>query len=1353
MSLNTLVTKNSDYFFGSHYHCAYLLTRQHTDDLVIASDPSVATVWQWFDNKEHFLFHALKGCNLIKNADFSQVQANKLSAWRTEVYPPATVGVNFSEKWRLTDGHTAYLYAPSDVFRPELQLVERIPVVENAAFEYRLSGFFGTHRAEGIIKVNFYDAQETLVASKRFAIPDSTKHLGGNLLHNYQYQNWLIQPVAGAVSANLSIILGQPTQQQAPDSFLFIAHVFFGVDDPDTALRWSPYSEGAWQLAQAAQNSAWQYFALSPLPSTQTAPFTIAIAEHQHLVTPALAKIPAYLTTDVSTTAQKLAQLFDAQFYLNHGGHELNNSNTQHVLTHYLQHGWQRNISPSPYFDVTWYRVNNPDVRKNALEPLQHFVELGSPALRSPHPLFDAQWYKKTYLANQTHAKEPFFHYLTEGWRLGYQPHPLFWNRWYEQHYLAAKAGQIDPFYHYLTEGWQQNCNPNPLFDCAYYLKTHGSKMRIEPDPLAHYCHVGWRENLSPHILFDPIYFAMHAGFNLQTAKQSPLQVFLADSHAPSPHPLFDADFYREQVGQGLTQAPLLAYLASGWAAPLDPNPLFSKKYYYHHCKEASANKTDALVHYLQEGWRKKNPVHPLFDADYYVEANPKAKGCIPLQHYLMHGWKNHFSCRPEIDKHDILAQHLPANRRVMAIPADRLLPGADVTVANSRQRIGVFAHIFHTELAEEMLTACNNIPGDCQLFISTNTLIKQHQIAEICQHVAKHPYEIRLTANRGRDLAAMLCDFRDMFAQVDVGVHIHSKRSSHFSADFADAWRRHLIAGNLGSEALVSNILHLLAHDKIGAYAPDHFEPIRPLVQWTGNFATVKALLALCGEDLSKNHSVDFPSGSMFWFKTNALKPLMALHLRTYHFEAEQGQTDNTLAHAIERAFFYFVEIAGYAWLVGKPVNAAAAAQAVRQFNAAPWYLTQQANRIFPSNKDLGSLRKHYSYCTRFLVQPSALEKPRLNLLIPTLHKTYQHCDIGLSLQLFTALRTALGTAFDARIIVTDKSPDFQFYSLNNFHIVSPLDQERENTDVMMDAAQRYCYPVTVRRQDIFIATTWWTALHAKDILQQQLHQWGAAPKAMLYFIQDIEFSYYPWSTQYLLAQQSYQAKEQIIPVFYSQNIKEYFFRQGYFETGYTVAKALSSEFLAALNCALPKEKIVLIYVNRQREKEDLVFLDVLLQTLLEQHSEVWAAWQFIAIGKSLTLHSFKACERVSVVLDTTECQFAHLASRAALGLSLRVSPASSAAILAMASAGVRVLTHTFAELNTHIEHDNIQCFSELDFYTIAERFTLMAKQFEAQPELGKHANTQHSVIDKECAIGAVSQALVAEIHKLCNN
>jgi hypothetical protein len=490
-----------------------------------------------------------------------------------------------------------------------------------------------------------------------------------------------------------------------------------------------------------------------------------------------------------------------------------------------------------------------------------------------------------------------------------------------------------------------------------------------------------------------------------------------------------------------------------------------------------------------------------------------------------------------------------------------------------------------------------------------------------------------------------------------------------------------------------------------------------------------------------------------MFWFKTNALKPLMALHLRTYHFEAEQGQTDNTLAHAIERAFFYFVEIAGYAWLVGKPVNAEAAAQAVRQFNAAPWYLTQQANRIFPSNKDLGSLRKHYSYCTRFLVQPSALQKPRLNLLIPTLHKTYQHCDIGLSLQLFTALRTALGTAFDARIIVTDKSPDFQFYSLNNFHIVSPLDQERENTDVMMDAAQRYCYPVTVRRQDIFIATTWWTALHAKDILQQQLHQWGAAPKAMLYFIQDIEFSYYPWSTQYLLAQQSYQAKEQIIPVFYSQNIKEYFFRQGYFETGYTVAKALSSEFLAALNCALPKEKIVLIYVNRQREKEDLVFLDVLLQTLLEQHSEVWAAWQFIAIGKSLTLHSFKACERVSVVLDTTECQFAHLASRAALGLSLRVSPASSAAILAMASAGVRVLTHTFAELNTHIEHDNIQCFSELDFYTIAERFTLMAKQFEAQPELGKHANTQHSVIDKECAIGAVSQALVAEIHKLCNN
>jgi hypothetical protein len=53
-----------------------------------------------------------------------------------------------------------------------------------------------------------------------------------------------------------------------------------------------------------------------------------------------------------------------------------------------------------------------------------------------------------------------------------------------------------------------------------------------------------------------------------------------------------------------------------------------------------------------------------------------------------------------------------------------------------------------------------------------------------------------------------------------------------------------------------------------------------------------------------------------MFWARSAALKPLIDLRLTFEDFGPEQGQKDGTLAHAIERLFYFVCEHAGFRWI-----------------------------------------------------------------------------------------------------------------------------------------------------------------------------------------------------------------------------------------------------------------------------------------------------------------------------------------------------------------------------------------------------------------------------------------------------
>jgi|GEM_PF-1649569 len=226
-----------------------------------------------------------------------------------------------------------------------------------------------------------------------------------------------------------------------------------------------------------------------------------------------------------------------------------------------------------------------------------------------------------------------------------------------------------------------------------------------------------------------------------------------------------------------------------------------------------------------------------------------------------------------------------------------------------------VICHMFYPEMANEFQGYLKNIPFPFDLLITTDSQEKRAVIAHHFSQWKQGKIEIRIAPNRGRDIAPKLITCRDAYDKYEFILHIHTKKSPHHA--HWGGWRHYLLETLLGSEKIVESVFESFRSDsKLGMISPQHYAPIRNWIGWGWNFENAKKFARAMNINISLNGRIDFPSGSMFWARSAALKPLLNYNLSLDEFPIEDNQDDGTLGHVIERLYFFICERAGYRWM-----------------------------------------------------------------------------------------------------------------------------------------------------------------------------------------------------------------------------------------------------------------------------------------------------------------------------------------------------------------------------------------------------------------------------------------------------
>ncbi|TPJ28389.1 rhamnan synthesis F family protein [Mesorhizobium sp. B2-7-2] len=254
-----------------------------------------------------------------------------------------------------------------------------------------------------------------------------------------------------------------------------------------------------------------------------------------------------------------------------------------------------------------------------------------------------------------------------------------------------------------------------------------------------------------------------------------------------------------------------------------------------------------------------------------------------------------------------------------------RVLPDISEGTSDSGLRIAVCAHVYYTEMLDEILSHARHIPHGYDFIATTSSEEKKAEIEERIRSEAsiKNAFVLVVKQNRGRDMASLFIDCREFFLddRYDLVCRLHTKKSPQVFASRGNLFKRHMFDNLLNSRGYVEHLIALFSRSpSLGLAIPPLVHISYPTLghAWFANRPKAQSV----AEELELNVTFDEHTpvgafGTMFWFKPRALRKLFERKWQYDDFNAEPHHVDGGLAHVLERLIPYVAQGAGFRTIV----------------------------------------------------------------------------------------------------------------------------------------------------------------------------------------------------------------------------------------------------------------------------------------------------------------------------------------------------------------------------------------------------------------------------------------------------